>query len=834
MKRFKITEETRNYLGANCLFRDKRMDNTVACFTLHQIAVSIFHDTVRSVVDLDILKLVWFSVLPMCVPVKMPAAGGRAPPMVFDRIQQDKCKWLVQAMPDSIVVKRGIEAARKLKEKAARPPTAPSDPNARTSGRSGAGKSSSKGAPKEDFTGANFEQHQVWLLDALHAIWSAMADCQLDPSDEHAIIMQLLGPALEFCFETKVRLGNVTYEKWSDLRPKLRDLAAATAMSRVGAIGADGDIDRVEMTVPDIIVASLENATPAASAPAIRPTEQSRLLDALQTAAGSECGERLSDFTSTNKITTTQPKRHPSCRGIIDALADHLGANNGEIGRSLAEAASGSGDAEVALATFLQHLLSLVYDKLSDVFDSSMMEMCQLTYQYVQLTAQMPACMLKYFKNVSELIDFMRLRPVYAHLAISDILCTSDDFVNLSGSHCRLDLAKLTSAARDASTHLRDVDRRLKFDQWVPAYTAFVTGACAGATSHDSLRETILTKYTLPEAHAALTNFDGALVEAEQCGYAWPPQAIPFVDIYGFTRFKNSEAITLAAGSHINLCVYEMPTGEFPTAYWLRMFMNFIGPMLDRIAYGLPNSEQLDRIAIEWVPAGDAAAGGSRPKPPQHKVVASSLDDLKELVFTGEVSLSRGSRSHLLCAIKVPATDPRDSLLMGIYVVPDKSDAATSKCPVPAWMVRVATDAKEANLIGQKRIVRLDLPGYLVKNADATTAINIQVTYLSAQSADSTGAPRAPDACEAGPVELARAALPGECMPKQRKSRCANQPPADVSALFGPTAASVHMAKLAAIEAGAETGQTGVTGGAQAQPQQGQRKKKCSCQHLLS
>eukprot|EP00959_Pyramimonas_sp_CCMP1952_P282558 5905831-Pyramimonas_sp.AAC.1 len=70
-------------------------------------------------------------------------------------------------------------------------------------------------------------------------------------------------------------------------------------------------------------------------------------------------------------------------------------------------------------------------------------------------------------------------------------------------------------------------------------------------------------------------------------------------------------------------------------------------------------------------------------------------------------------------------------------------------------------------------------------------------------------------------------------MPKQRKSRCANQPPADVSALFGPTAASVHMAKLAAIEAGAETGQTGVTGGAQAQPQQGQRKKKCSCQHLL-
>eukprot|EP00959_Pyramimonas_sp_CCMP1952_P059206 1236287-Pyramimonas_sp.AAC.1 len=190
------------------------------------------------------------------------------------------------------------------------------------------------------------------------------------------------------------------------------------------------------------------------------------------------------------------------------------------------------------------------------------MEMCQLTCQYVQLTAQMPACMLKYFKNVSELIDFMRLRPVYAHLAISDILSTSDDFVNLSGSHCRLDLAKLTSAARDASTHLRDVDRRLKFDQWVPAYTAFVTGAYAGATSHDSLRETILTKYTLPEAHApspatsataspsaatdgappaadsqaALTNFDGALVEAEQCGYAWPPQAIPFVDIYGFTR----------------------------------------------------------------------------------------------------------------------------------------------------------------------------------------------------------------------------------------------------------------------------------------------------------
>eukprot|EP00959_Pyramimonas_sp_CCMP1952_P015843 335100-Pyramimonas_sp.AAC.1 len=92
------------------------------------------------------------------------------------------------------------------------------------------------------------DQHKVWLLDAISCIMSAMSDCPLSDKDQMDIFKQLMPPAAEFCFETKVRLGKTVYEKWSELRPKLRDIAAATALSRVGALGDDGDPNKAEQS----------------------------------------------------------------------------------------------------------------------------------------------------------------------------------------------------------------------------------------------------------------------------------------------------------------------------------------------------------------------------------------------------------------------------------------------------------------------------------------------------------------------------------------------------------------------------------------------------------
>ncbi|CAK0863491.1 unnamed protein product, partial [Prorocentrum cordatum] len=190
------------------------------------------------------------------------------------------------------------------------------------------------------------------------------------------------------------------------------------------------------------------------------------------------------------------------------------------------------------------------------------------------------------------------------------------------------------------------------------------------------------------------------------------------------------------------------------------------------------------------------------------------------LTFSGTVSLNRGPRSFLVCALKVPAPDERDSLVLGVYVTPEKASSITSACPVPAWMVSIVSDQSAANMIVNQRLTKLELPSHLCIPSAST--ITIQVTYLS---------PSTPVSAEdSGPTQLTRVELGGEVQAKRRQSRCANQPPSEVSSVFGASAASASMAKRAA--ASAQSGAAPGSGGPSAAVR-GAKKDKLF-QHLLN
>ncbi|CAK0863492.1 unnamed protein product, partial [Prorocentrum cordatum] len=97
-----------------------------------------------------------------------------------------------------------------------------------------------------------------------------------------------------------------------------------------------------------------------------------------------------------------------------------------------------------------------------------------------------------------------------------------------------------------------------------------------------------------------------------------------------------------------------------------------------------------------------------------------------------------------------------------------------------------------------------------------------EVTYLS---------PSTPVSAEdSGPTQLTRVELGGEVQAKRRQSRCANQPPSEVSSVFGASAASASMAKRAA--ASAQSGAAPGSGGPSAAVR-GAKKDKLF-QHLLN
>ncbi|CAK0809084.1 unnamed protein product [Prorocentrum cordatum] len=94
-----------------------------------------------------------------------------------------------------------------------------------------------------------------------------------------------------------------------------------------------------------------------------------------------------------------------------------------------------------------------------------------------------------------------------------------------------------------------------------------------------------------------------------------------------FNRFSDSEAVTLAAGSHINLasavcgdnsqppeaCVLVLPQSAFPTCYWMKMFLLWLECELYRLTFNEGANQQLEFIAHDWTPPAAAAhAGKSR------------------------------------------------------------------------------------------------------------------------------------------------------------------------------------------------------------------------------
>ncbi|CAK0790587.1 unnamed protein product, partial [Prorocentrum cordatum] len=484
LKRHQLLTWTVEFLGKYCKFTEERFSNAAVVFNLHAVSVALFSSEVRSGLSMELIAEIW----EVAVEFIVPTAGlpGRSKPWLFDESQIDMCKWLSVDIECGVSYRRAKQLAEKTQlaaetakvdaQKAAvnaaeleaqgeNPPPA-KKPKVAPAGR----------PPVESLT--DLEMQKIWVVDAALCLISAMSDADLDDDGKWTIFRSLMSMGLEFCWAKVVQLGQVKYTKWSELRCKLRDVAASSAYNlQLG--------NSSTTTASDVLEWDAEKDGQSAPEPQPSATcDESTALMRLESAIAA-AGAELDRFLMANKL-TAPAKLHPAYRSINKRMFDLLGESQGQL---LADK-SRSDDA----GPFVAHLFGLVKDILMAEISEAMLGIGQLAVRYVRQTSQLPGVVMKYSKDTPTLITFARLRATCAKLLLTDVLDVQEMFHDATGMGgaaqgtaptIKLEVLKGRLENLDG---LRDVDPVLPYSDWASVYTEYLVALYIGADPDTTLR----------------------------------------------------------------------------------------------------------------------------------------------------------------------------------------------------------------------------------------------------------------------------------------------------------------------------------------------------------
>ncbi|CAK0790124.1 unnamed protein product [Prorocentrum cordatum] len=820
LKRHQLLTWTVEFLGKYCKFTEERFSNAAVVFNLHAVSVALFSSEVRSGLSMELVAEIW----KVAVEFIVPTAGlpGRSKPWLFDESQIDmRAKQLAEmtqlaAETAKADAQKAAVNAAELEAQGENPPPA-KKPKVAPAGR----------PPVESLT--DLEMQKIWVVDAALCLISAMSDADLDDDGQWAIFRSLMSMGLEFCWAKVVQLGQVKYTKWSELRCKLRDVAASSAYNL--QLGNSSTTTASDVLEWDAETDGQGAPEPQPSATCDEPTAPTRLESAIA-AAGAE----LDRFLMANKL-TAPAKLRPAHRSINKRMFDLLGESQGQL---LADK-SRSDDA----GPFVAHLLGLMTDILTAEISEAMLGIGQLAVRYVRQTSQLPGVVMKYFKDTPALITFARLRATYAKLLLTDVMDVQEMFHDATGMGGAVQGAapaiklEVLKGCLDNLDGLRDVDPILPYSDWASVHTEYLVALYIGADPDSTLRGLVESRRVpgTPTSSAPSPSGESSQAPTFQAQTQQQPQSFhvvqqqmtteqpphPLAMLQGVyacrRRCMGERAMSLAAGSPINLdtvrrggagATITFDMSRFPPAWWIKQFLMLVEAELYSRSFSARAVAPSGSTRMGWAAPAPAAKAKAKAKPnlaKEHEKpsMTVALDSDFSMCFCGPVTLTRppAGRSFPVAAIKVTAPDSRDDTTIGVYCVADTVGTVNNECPCPAWLLRVVDDDDQATLEMKAQVVTIDLPPHLVFEG-----MLVPVRAFVGRE-----------------VQLTRHEIPTDLPPKRKAARHANAAPADASALFGPTAAAAYMAAHPARPGSATT---------QQQPAAGSRStKNKDCKHLF-